>query len=238
MAYRELISNIVDNLQNNNLKKVEENNKKYIEKVGYNILIEKINKMIDDKNPKIMANAFGIEGLWYIPNYLTQEEVNIIKEKIDNGSIKLNPISKSFKSRKVAHYGYYYSYDRTGLKIAPPIPDYLESLANADRINDKVGDKIIKNAKFDQVIINEYEPEQQIAYHTDHVKLFGPIVACITVGQTVPINFKLSDTIKTINIEEGSMYIMTGDARYKWQHGLKNNSDENRYSITYRTVNK
>ena len=65
----------------------------------------------------------------------------------------------------------------------------------------------------------------------------GPIIACLTVGQTVPIHFKNGSIVKTINIEEGSMYIMTGDARYKWQHSLKNNTEGVRYSLTYRTVN-
>jgi len=88
------------------------------------------------------------------------------------------------------------------------------------------------------VIVNEYLPGQKITYHVDHVKLFDSIVACITIGQALLINFKLAETVKTINIEEGSLYIMTRDARYKWQHGLKNTHDDNRYSITYRIVNK
>ncbi|XWV25544.1 2Og-Fe(II) oxygenase [Tupanvirus deep ocean] len=239
MAHKELIWEIINNLQNNNLIQVEEHNKKYVKKIGHGVLMGKINKMLNENySPKIIPNAYGIEGLWYITNYLTPDELNNVKEKIDNGDIKLEPISKKFKSRRVAHYGYYYSYDRTGLKTAPSIPDYLDRLASVDKINNLVGEKIINDTKFDQVIINEYEPGQQIAYHTDHIKLFGPIVACITVGQAVPINFKLGNTIKTINVEEGSMYIMTCDARYKWQHSLKNNLNENRYSITYRTVNK
>lgn len=115
------------------------------------------------------------------------------------------------------------------------IPDYLANLVSANRINKTIGSDLITNS-FEQLIINEYLPGQQIAYHIDHVTQFGPIVACITVGQAVPIKLKLNDIEKTINVEAGSMYIMTGDARYKWKHSLKNDTNCDRYFLTYRTV--
>ncbi len=91
-------------------------------------------------------------------------------------------------------------------------------------------------SKMNQIIINEYKPGQQIAYHTDHIKLFGPVIACITIGQSIPIYFRKA-VVKQLDIKSGSMYIMTGEARYEWQHSLKNNTQDTRYSITYRTAN-
>ena len=238
MSISNIVFDIVDNLNNNNIQAVEEYNKKYNDTYGHYVLIKKLNQFIEKSNPTIMENAFDIKGLWYIPNYLSSNELIMLKEKIIN-EVELNPISnKSSNSRRVAHYGYFYSYDKTGLKPAAPIPDFLKNLATQSRIEQTVGGVWKHNNEFDQVIINEYSFGQQIAYHVDHTKLFGPIVACITVGKAVPINFKLGDDIKTITIDEGSMYIMTADARYKWQHGLKNNFEENRYSITFRTINK
>jgi alkylated DNA repair dioxygenase AlkB len=225
---------MIQNLENNDMIFFKKNNdtykkknKEFIEKMG---LLTNLNAGLT-----VMANAFGINGLYYIPNYLKNSEINILLDKINNET-NLLPISSSENSRRVAHYGYFYSYDRSGLKPADAIPNYLTKLTCSSRINSLVKNLITN--EFDQVIINEYQPNQQIFYHTDHVKLFGPIIACITVGESVPIKFKLGDCVKKINVEEGSMYIMTGDARYKWKHSLRNNTNNIRYSITYRTINK
>lgn len=218
MSLNNEIKSMIQDLKNNNMEALEEKYKKYFLK------------------PIITEDFDGIKGLFYIQNYLTATEMEMIKEKIDK-EIILEPISQKANSRLVAHYGYYYSYDKTGLKPAPVIPEYLQNLADPKRINNILGFDLIMEP-FEQVIINEYKPGQEINYHTDHKVLFGPIIACITVGQSVPINFKLGNEVKKLNIKAGSMYIMTGDARSMWQHYLKNNGDETRYSITYRTINK
>ena len=182
---------------------------------------------------KIYKNKSGIEGLYYIPNYLKQEKITNLINKI-NYDIKFESISKHKNSRRVAHYGYYYSYDRTGLRPAPKIPDFLQELISNEmfkKINKKYN---IVNYDFDQVIINEYLPGQQINYHIDHTTLFSDVIVCITIGSSVPINFKWENEIVSVDVASGSMYIMTDDARYKWQHSLINNSDKTRYSITFR----
>lgn len=175
----------------------------------------------------IVENFEDIPGLWYIENYLSEIESEEFKNYIAN-HVNLEPISTNQYSRRVAHYGYYYTYNHTGLKPAPPIPDWLKDLLDPNIL-------LLKNIHMNQIIINEYKPGQQIAYHTDHIGLFGPVIACITVGESIPIKFK-KDVVKTLNIKSGSMYIMTNDSRYKWQHSLKNNSLQTRYSITYRSV--
>lgn len=193
--------------------------------------------IINNVSPVVTENTDGINGLWYIKNYLSPIEIYSLKEKILVDQVKFEPITNSTNSRRVAHFGYYYSYDRSGLKEAPAIPDALSSIVDGCRINKLLGKNIIAE-DFEQLIINEYKSSQQIAYHIDHVKQFGPVIACITIGQAVPISFKLGDTIKSVDIEEGSMYIMTGDSRYKWRHSLVNKNESNRYSLTYRTINK
>jgi len=234
MSFKPLLFDMLDSLCNDNIKIYESKNKDFTEKFSTNKLLNQIDPILQ-LEPKIICNVDGINGLYYIPKYLTNNELTMLKDKIESDEIKLEPISSSKNSRCVAHFGYFYSYDHTGLKPADPIPNYLKNLALANRINQFSGHPVVNN-EFDQVIINEYEPGQQISYHTDHTKLFGPIIACITVGEAVPIKFKLDDIEKKINVEEGSMYIMTGDARYKWQHSLRNNTKNNRYSITYRTI--
>jgi alkylated DNA repair dioxygenase AlkB len=190
--------------------------------------------ILDIRPAVVTKDMAGITGLFYIENYLSATEMDLITEKLST-DIKFEGIYGK-KSRRVAQYGYYYSYDRSGLKVAPPIPNYLAALVSVDRINNLIENLITTN--FDQLIINEYYPNQKIAYHTDHPSQFGPIIACLTVGQCVPINFMCDDQVTTIDVKPGSMYIMTGAARYQYKHSLKNNTNSTRYSLTYRTINK
>nr|WBF70433.1 hypothetical protein [Megavirus caiporensis] len=216
-------------LESKNLPEFETNNenfKKYVQK----ILIDIKPNVVQNT---MIKNAFDIPGLWYIPNYLSNDTIKSIEKKINK--IKFEPITNSPNSRLVAHFGYRYSYDRSGIQLADPVPLDLSNLVSMDNINNIIGEKII-DKEFDQLIINEYKPGQQISFHTDHTKQFGPIIACITIGESVPIKFKYGNIIKEINIETGSIYIMTRGSRYQWQHSLKNNSQGTRYSLTFRTI--
>lgn len=229
------IEAIINDLTNNNINNLEQHNNSIAKREDILASVIKLEKIKIFNVPTVMKNFNGICGLYYIKNYLSMYEINNIKNFI-NDSIELKPISANNYSRRVAHFGYFYSYDRTGLKEAPAIPNILQELANNKYINKLLDADIVP--QFDQLIINEYQKNQQIAYHTDHKTLFGPVIACITIGQVVPIYFKNGDQEIKLNIEEGSMYIMTGDARYIWQHSLKNNCAGVRYSLTYRTVVK
>lgn len=187
----------------------------------------------DRKN--IYMNINNIKGLWYIPNYLSQNEIKNIKQHINNTNFV--PITQSENSRKVAHFGYKYAYNGSGLELTDSIPECFNNLINVERLK-KTTCLDIFSESFNQLIINEYKPGQKIAYHTDHIKQFGNIIVCITIGESVPIYFKNDQEIKKVNIEEGSMYIMTGESRYNWKHSLNNNGKKNRYSLTFRIVNK
>jgi len=232
-----IVLDMIDNLKNNDIKFLTINHEIYNKTHNQNILINELIDFIDNEanviKSIVIKNIHNINGLYYIPNFLTNNELDIIKNKL-NSEIELESIFGK-TSRRIVHYGYYYSYNRSDLKVAPAIPEYLSRLVDPDRINNIIGENIIIK-KYDQLIINEYNPDQKITYHTDHTKQFGPIIMCITVGQSVPIKFKKGDIIKSINIQEGSMYIMSGDARYKWQHSLKNSTNQTRYSLTFRTV--
>lgn len=231
----DMIRDMIINLLDDNISDYEEN-------IVIRSIMQKsqLDRTFDLIKPigleQVINNAYDIPGLYYIKNYLNQLEINTIMNKIQS-EIKFESISKATNSRQVSHFGYYYSYDRSGVTPADPIPDYLNDLVDINRINNICGENVICNS-FDQLIINQYKPQQQIAPHIDHTTQFGPIIACITVGKSVPIIFSLESVKKIINVETGSMYIMTGDSRYLWKHSLKNTSDGNRYSLTYRTIVK
>jgi alkylated DNA repair dioxygenase AlkB len=176
----------------------------------------------------MISDFEGISGLFYVEDFLSSDQQQNILDEV----LKMNfeGITGS-NSRRVVQYGYTYSYDRSGLSKTNPIPDFLSELVTTDIMQ---GLGLDFDQKFDQLIINEYKTGQKISPHTDHIKQFGDTIACISLGQVVDLTFQHGDIIKKINAKAGSMYVMTGDARYKWKHSLSNNKKCTRYSLTFR----
>ncbi|CAH6420970.1 Alpha-ketoglutarate-dependent repair dioxygenase AlkB [uncultured virus] len=184
-----------------------------------------------------------IPGLYYIENYLSSEEQTKILKNIYESIKLINIGSKS--SRRVAHFGYEYSYNGSGIKKIDAIPDFYTNLIDNAKINKIIKTKILKD-KMEQLIINEYLPGQGISQHIDHVKFFGPIIICLTIGSGCEIEFinKFTKTKKSLYVAPGSLYIMTGDSRYNWTHSIPFKNQDNgiarkiRYSLTFRTIIK
>ncbi len=179
------------------------------------------------------------EGLYYIPNYITDSEANEIINFLKQEEWK--PVGTSKNSRKVLHYGYIYSYDRSGTKKTKDIPDSLKSLIEPERIK-KLLDVDISSLDMNQLIVNEYLPGQGIADHIDHTKQFGDVIVCISLGSDVQIDFTGEGRVISHLIAKNSLYIMKGKARYEYTHGIKPRKSDNkiprntRFSLTYRTV--
>lgn len=180
----------------------------------------------------------NIEGLYYIPNYLSQKEIDDINTFL-NTTTKWSGVSPNINSRRVIHFGYNYSYNHLGITKTDDIPDNLKLIDN-DKVNNLIKKNLLTE-KFEQLIINEYKPAQGIASHIDHIKYFGPVIACISVGD-ISIDFSKKFVKHSIHIESGSLYIMSGPARYEWYHAIEkklydgDKKRETRYSLTYRTI--
>jgi alkylated DNA repair dioxygenase AlkB len=186
-----------------------------------------------------------IKGLYYIENYLTNNEQTKIL-KFLNDSKKWKSVGNGNSSRKVIQYGHSYAYDRSGITKIEEIPKQLLDIVDLDRINIDIGLNMFDSTQnMEQLIINEYVPGQGIFKHIDRTEYFGPIIICVSVGNQIDIEFSRFGGIdkEIVKVKPGSMYIMSGDSRYKWKHGIKKakkNSDGTkrgiRYSLTYRTI--
>ena len=95
--------------------------------------------------------------------------------------------------------------------------------------------------KLNQCLINRYLPGQGIGAHIDKVE-FGDTIVCFTFGSGREMVFSLGDTAYNIRTEPLSMYVMTGDSRWKWKHEMKQRKSDNGiprgtvYSITFREI--
>ena len=105
--------------------------------------------------------------------------------------------------------------------------------------------------------MNQYLPGQGIAPHVDDIRRFGSYVLAVSLGSDITMRFQCSASGETVDVRvpRRSAYIMEGDARYRWTHGIeKRKADEvpgagprsaprkvtrgTRVSLTYRVATK
>lgn len=190
----------------------------------------------------------SVPGLYYHQNVIPKSAQDELLRFFEG--IKEEPASEDsgsplfwekagIASRKVLHFGYQYPYNRA-LKLIPthPIPEIIqrlliEPLQNLPGVKGPDGDWLP-----DQVIINRYLCKQGIGAHTDHKKLFQDRIVCVTLGEPADMLFKHMELENcTIGTEPGSVYVMTGKARWEYTHEMiPHRFDKPRYSITFRHV--
>lgn len=189
---------------------------------------------------KIQAaiSFFEVPGLRYFPGVLSGEEQATLLHTID-----LQPWRDDLK-RRVQHYGWRYDYRRR--QVTPEmylgdLPDWLLPLS--DWLH-RLG---MMDSPPQQAIANEYHPGQGISPHTD-ASCFGPVVASLSLGSPVVMDFCQLATEKNLSLflEPGSLVVLADQARYEWSHGIAHRKTDphrgerlvrqRRVSLTFRTV--
>ncbi|OJJ21050.1 alpha-ketoglutarate-dependent dioxygenase AlkB [marine bacterium AO1-C] len=180
-----------------------------------------------------------VSGLQYIPDFISEETHDQLLAQIDAlpwlGDLK----------RRVQHYGYKYDYKKRAIDASMKVgdlPDWAKSLAEQAQAQ-----KVVPYI-FDQVIVNEYEPGQGIARHVDCEPCFDDVIMSVSLGAACVMHFtalKDGEDVPVI-LEPRSAVVLTGDARYKWQHSIRANKKEvvqgqtivraRRVSLTFRKV--
>jgi alkylated DNA repair dioxygenase AlkB len=186
------------------------------------------------------------QGLEFYSNFLTEESYNRILTWINSHpeeywqNLGLKP-----GGRKVRQYGYAYNYSRKGVnsdeevEVFPDIINELRQLINV---------KIPEQYELDMCIINRYLPGEGIYPHVDAPKSFEDYICCFTINSGGEMEFNLDTNKYCLYTLPNSLYIMSGDSRYKWSHEMKKRLNDTvdgvkikrgtRYSITFRTVIK
>lgn len=165
------------------------------------------------------AEIPNIKGLTYTPDYITDEQEQLLISKIDEQSWLTD------LKRRVQHYGYKYDYKARritpDLKIGA-IPEWLQILPN-----------------FDQVIINEYLTGQGITPHIDCIPCFGDAICSLSLLEPCEMILEKDNAKHSIILEPRSLVTFKGEARYEWKHSIparRSNIKNRRVSVTYRKV--
>ena len=187
-----------------------------------------------------LSQERAVPGMRYLRSFLSPDEQDDFIRRIDeNEGAWLTDLS-----RRVQHYGWRYDYQAraitSDMRIGP-LPDWLQALAQ--RLYEETD---LFERPPEQVIVNEYEPGQGIAMHTDHPG-FGSAVAMVSLGDDWEMDFSRTGdrppATSRVMLERGSALILTEDARKKWRHGIAKRRKERsgrqrkrRLSLTFRTV--
>jgi alkylated DNA repair dioxygenase AlkB len=193
-------------------------------------------------NSKLQVKVGKVNGLFYIDNIVIK--TNNVINKLDK--LEWTSLSNTKTSRLVQHYGYKYNYVTYKInEKCEEMPSFIKKYRDAlIKICLKM-DLIDNTYEFNQCIINNYECGQGISPHID-VKEYGSVIGCFTIGSGSMIVFNNKDLTEEIYVKPGSLYIMSGDARYKWTHSIPSRKTDiidgnkikrsRRISLTFRFV--
>lgn len=155
-----------------------------------------------------------IKGLSYIADFISDSEHKEIWNSI-NSEPWLNDLK-----RRVQHYGYKYDYKKRNLDYSM----YIGAIPQWTKfITERIIEKGYMEQLPDQVIVNEYLPGQGIADHIDCEPCFEDTIISLSLGSSCIMDFKNKDNKKDkydFLLEPKSLVVITGEARYKWTHGI------------------
>ena len=189
-----------------------------------------------------MLSLFPIEnnypkGFLYEAAFLSPEEEDKLLEVIN--SIDLHPMQfQGYEAkRKVASFGYDWSFEKRTLSKGKEIPLAFAWLIEKTTI--KIG---LDKTSIAELLVTEYPPGSVINWHRDA----PPFDLIIGISLLSDCTFKLRPHQKekqtrkatiALTVERRSFYLMDGEARTDWQHSTAP-VQSTRYSITLRTVKK
>lgn len=181
----------------------------------------------------------SIEGLSFYPRFISEsEELELIKA-IDNADW-LNDLK-----RKVQHYGFKYDYRARKIDESFRIGDLPRW---SEFIVERMQEKKIIDVSPDQLIINNYEIGEGISMHVDCEPCFSDTIISLSLFSDIVMDFKRlnSNQKENILLQRGSLLVISGDARYKYEHGIAQRKSDmfnnvkrlrkRRISLTFRKV--
>ena len=158
-------------------------------------------------------NYFQLNGLQYIPNFISPQEQETLLQQID-----AKPWTGDLK-RRVQHYGYQYNYKSRAVDLSM----YLGKLPDwAAKIAARIYQENYINDLPDQVIVNEYQPGQGISKHVDCQSCFTDTIISLSLGSSCMMDFTSSARTekKSLFLEPGSLLVLKDEARYQWMHAI------------------
>jgi alkylated DNA repair dioxygenase AlkB len=174
-------------------------------------------------------------GMSYEADFISAEEEAALLAAI--GKLELHEAQyKQFTARRrIASFGAQYDFSSNVLQTAPPLPPSLEPLR--DRVARHLA---LTPQRLSHVLVAEYRPGTPLGWHRD-VPQFE-LIAGLSLGgwarmrlRPYPPRADKREGVLVLELEPRSLYVMQGDARWRWQHSIAPTKSL-RHSITFRTL--
>jgi alkylated DNA repair dioxygenase AlkB len=147
----------------------------------------------------------AIEGLTYLPDFVSEEEERALEAAIDR-----EPWSHEYQRRR-QHYGVAYD-DAQHLRVRP-LPIWVMPIIT------RVFARGLFPEPADACLVNEYLPGQGIAPHHDRPDS-GPRVASLSLGSSCLMDLVADDERHAILLAPRSLLVLEGEARSRFMHGI------------------
>lgn len=175
------------------------------------------------------------EGFRYIPDFISREEEAVLLAEVRKVSLHSFEFRGYTANRKVASFGYDYSFDKRTIQKGEPIPEVFSSLIH--KVAEHLG---IDESLFRELLVTEYPRGAVINWHRDAPPfelVAGVSLAadCILKLRPYDKNSRGRGSIISLPVARRSLYIMAGSSRSNWEHSIAP-VKEVRYSITLRTL--
>jgi alkylated DNA repair dioxygenase AlkB len=174
------------------------------------------------------------EGFLYQPDFLGEAEEAEVLRAIDALEFGAYDFRGYIAKRRVVAYGGGYDFSRRRMTVAgEAIPDFLRPIR--DRAAVVAG---MRANEIGHAMVTEYSVGSPIGWHRDAPQ-FGTIIG-ISLRSSCRMRLKpynAEGKIISVTLEPRSIYVMSGEARWKFQHSIPA-VKELRYSITFRGLNK
>ena len=174
-------------------------------------------------------------GFTYRPEFISAVEEDELMEHIHRIPLKPFVFQGYEAKRRVASFGWDWSFQDRTLKKGRDIPGIFEGLIG--RVAEFVQ---LQAAAFAELLITEYPKGSVINWHRDAPPF--ELIAGISLATDCLFRLKPYEKEKqkpgsviTVPVQRRSLYIMEGEARSQWQHSIPAVKDH-RYSITLRTL--
>lgn len=179
----------------------------------------------------------SIPGLRYEENFLSLTEEAHLIEVIQSLPFKSAKYKEYFAKRRVVGFGGSFDFEANQLKPGQPLDERLLPLRL--RVAQWAN---MEPERLSHALVSEYSPGTPLGWHRD-VPDFECIFG-ISFGGTAtlkfrpyPYNPKRPHQTVSLVVNPRSIYVMRGDARWKWQHCVEETS-EMRWSVTFRDLRR
>jgi alkylated DNA repair dioxygenase AlkB len=186
-----------------------------------------------------MQTLFPVEpkfpnGFIYTNDFLTADEEENLLHEISRISLHTFLFHGYEAKRKVASFGYDYSFEQKSISQGREIPTEFQWLIQ--KVNDFLGG----TRNFAELLITEYPVGSVINWHRDAPPF--ETIAGISLLSDCVFRFRPHDktrrgrkSVISIETKRRSLYVMEGESRSEWEHSILPVA-ATRYSITLRTL--